>query len=72
MPELIKDEDDLEPVISLPPLNWHDDMQLKSIYRQKASQLRPVFEMLPMLKFIKIPNFENFAKFVTCVLSQVK
>merc|ERR1711931_414982 len=39
MPELIKDEDDLEPVIKLPPLNWHDDMQLKSIYRQKASQL---------------------------------
>jgi len=39
MPQLIKDEDDLEPVIKLPPLNWHDDMQLKSIYRQKASQL---------------------------------
>ena len=79
MPELIKDEDDLEPVISLPPLNWHDDMQLKSIYRQKASQLRRVFEMLPILKFRKIPdfpkklsNFENLTKFVTCVLSQVK
>ena len=59
MPELIKDEDDLEPVISLPPLNWHDDMQLKSIYRQKASQLRHVFEMLPILKFRKIPDFSK-------------
>ena len=52
IPELIKDEEDLEPVITLPPLNWHDDMQLKSIYRQKASQLRRVFKMLPMLKFL--------------------
>merc|ERR1711917_35166 len=62
MPELIKDEDDLEPVISLPPLNWHDDMQLKSIYRQKASQLRRVFEMFPMLKFIKIPKKKRISK----------
>ena len=62
MPELIKDEDDLEPVISLPPLNWHDDMQLKSIYRQKASQLRRVFEMFPMLNFIKIPKKKRISK----------
>ena len=80
IPELIKDEEDLEPVITLPPLNWHDDMQLKSIYRQKASQLRRVFKMLPMLKFLiknskiskNLENFENLSKFVSCILSQVK
>jgi len=38
-PELIKDEEDLEPVINLPRLNWNDDMQLKSIYRQRATEL---------------------------------
>ena len=36
---LIKDEEDLEPVINLPPLDWHNDMQLRSIYRQRATQL---------------------------------
>ena len=44
VPELIIDEDDLIQTITFPPLNWHDDMQLKSIYRQKASQLRRDFE----------------------------
>lgn len=38
-PVLIKDEEDLEPVINLPPLDWHNDMQLRSIYRQRATQL---------------------------------
>jgi hypothetical protein len=38
-PVLIKDEEDLEPVIKLPPLDWHQDMQLRSIYRQRATQL---------------------------------
>ena len=40
MPELIKDEEDLEPVIVLQKLDWHQDMQLKSIYRQRAKELR--------------------------------
>ena len=40
MPELIKEEEDLEPVIVLQKLDWHQDMQLKSIYRQRAKELR--------------------------------
>ena len=43
MPELIKDEEDLEPVIVLQKLDWHQDMQLKSIYRQRAKELRSGF-----------------------------
>ena len=61
VPELIIDEDDLIQTITFPPLNWHDDMQLKSIYRQKASQLRRDFEKKSekFLKIIfsKLPNF---------------
>merc|ERR1711935_600540 len=39
MPELVKDEEDLEPVVILQKLDWHQDMQLKSIYRQRAKEL---------------------------------
>lgn len=52
MPELIKDEEDLEPVIVLQKLDWHQDMQLKSIYRQRAKELRSGF----FAHFIKTPK----------------
>ena len=50
VPELIIDEEDLLRSVELPPLQWHQDMQLKSIYRQKASQLRLDFEKLNFRK----------------------
>jgi len=37
MPELATDKEDELPKIELKPLNWRDDIQLKSIYRQKAT-----------------------------------
>lgn len=67
MPELIKDEEDLEPVIVLQKLDWHQDMQLKSIYRQRAKELSTshrtyIQENGDMMKLLR--------DFYTSVLSQ--
>ena len=36
IPELVNDEEDKLPNIKVPKLEWRNDFQLKSIYRQKG------------------------------------